>query len=124
MMIMIGATLEKGPGKGRVPLRVLAAITISRLLVLPIIGTVLVFGTYQLGWYDAPDEIFLMVMLVQQCAPTAMNAATMAAVLDNGDVEMSVVLFWQYVLLVLVMPLFLSLFLVLLHAWFPRGGGR
>lgn len=51
--------------QGRVPTRMLVSIAATRLLVLPLVGLAWVLGPYMLGWYQAPDEIFILVMLLQ-----------------------------------------------------------
>lgn len=39
LLLMLGATLSKGPGKACPPLRVVAAVGAARLVLLPLLGT-------------------------------------------------------------------------------------
>lgn len=49
LMIMVGATLERGPGTGKLPVRVLVGVTAMRLLVLPLLGLAWIMGSYFAG---------------------------------------------------------------------------
>lgn len=49
LMVGLGASLARGPGAAHVPWRVLVALVVIRLVLLPILGTAIVLGTKALG---------------------------------------------------------------------------
>ena len=63
--------------------------------------------------YQAPDPVFLLVMLIQNTAPTAILVHTMSAVHQNKEAEVSALLFYQYLASVVTLPPYLSLYLYL-----------
>lgn len=73
MMLTLGATLYKGPGAGKVPARVIIVLSISRLVLSPLIGAGVVYGLFKLGAFTVPDKMFLLVMFSLHMVPTAMN---------------------------------------------------
>ena len=58
--------------------------------------------------------LMLVVMAILGASPTAMNIATIAAVVGRSVLEVSGLLFWQYALASLTMTLFASAACVLL----------
>lgn len=65
MSFILGAVLYRGPGKGRVRWTLIAAVCAIRLVVIPILGAVVVFGTEALNWWTPVDPLFVFVMLLQ-----------------------------------------------------------
>lgn len=52
LLLMLGATLSKGPGKACPPLRVVAGVAAARLVLMPLLGTAwLVAGKALGGWH-------------------------------------------------------------------------
>ena len=52
LLLMLGATLSKGPGKACPPLRVVAGVAAARLVLMPLLGTAwLVAGKVLGGWH-------------------------------------------------------------------------
>lgn len=47
------------------------------------------------GWLVAPDSMFLLVMLIQNAVPTALNVHTLATLHANREEEVGALLFWQ-----------------------------
>ncbi|GFR48835.1 hypothetical protein Agub_g10788, partial [Astrephomene gubernaculifera] len=122
ILIILGATLANGPGAARVPLRVTALVTATRLLLLPLLGGCLVLGAYAARLFEAPDPIYLLVLLIQNTAPTAIMVHTMASVHGNRAEEVSSILFWGYMVGIVAIPLWLTLFLYAVSQQF-RGAG-
>lgn len=50
------------------------------------------------------DPLFKFAMLLQSTVPTATMMQTMATMVGNGDQEMSVLLFWQYLASIAAAP--------------------
>eukprot|EP00798_Chlamydomonas_sp_ICE-L_P012698 gene12698-15930_t len=111
MIISLGATLSNGPGASKVPFRIIASVGVCRLIILPLVGLFIVMGSYHLGLFKAPDPIFLLVLLIQNTAPTAIMVHTMSAVHQNGDQEVSTILFWQYLVGIVTIPPYLLWFM-------------
>ncbi|KAK9839802.1 hypothetical protein WJX81_002851 [Elliptochloris bilobata] len=111
MMLVLGAVLYKGPGTPRLPARLIAGVVALRLLLMPLCGMALVLGLLRMGWISPPDEIFLVVLLLAHSTPTAINMQTVATLHQNGEAEMSCLLFWQYVCSFITLPLLLALYL-------------
>jgi hypothetical protein len=70
LMLTVGATLERGPGAGRVPARVIAAVAAVRLAALPLLGTAGVLAARATGLLpsDTP-RLVVLVILVQNAVP-------------------------------------------------------
>ncbi|EFJ49477.1 hypothetical protein VOLCADRAFT_104342 [Volvox carteri f. nagariensis] len=111
ILLLLGATLANGPGAGRVPFRVIGLVNITRLTLLPLLGLGVVMGAYAVRLFEAPDPIYLLVLLIQNTAPTAIMVHTMASVHGNRAEEVSAILFWGYISGIAVIPLWLTLFL-------------
>jgi len=50
-----------GPGAVKLPLSVIVTPIVTRLVLLPLLGGVVVVGAFKLGWLKAPDPMFLLV---------------------------------------------------------------
>ncbi|KXZ55676.1 hypothetical protein GPECTOR_2g1226 [Gonium pectorale] len=100
-----------GPGAAQVPVRINVLVNAMRLVLLPLLGLTLVMGAYTARLFEAPDPIYLLVLLIQNTAPTAIMVHTMASVQNNRPEEVSTILFWGYMAGILVIPLWLTLFL-------------
>ena len=107
-----------GPGTARVKLSTIVSVSVLRLLILPLIGMAMIVGGYMAGVYHAPDAVFILVMLLQNTAPTAILVHTMSAVHQNYDAEVSTLLFWQYVVSIVSSPPYIALFLYTLGTTF------
>lgn len=114
LLLMMGATLAKGPGKACPPWRVVVGVCTARLLLLPLLGTGWILLAHKTGWLVAPDSMFLLVMLIQNAVPTALNVHTLATLYANREEEVAALLFWQYLTACLTVPGALMFFLWLL----------
>ncbi|KAF6264393.1 membrane transport protein-domain-containing protein [Scenedesmus sp. NREL 46B-D3] len=114
LMLMLGATLAKGPGRCCPPLRVVLGVTGARLLLLPVLGTGWLLLASKAGWLVAPDSVFLLVLLLQSSVPTALNVHTLATLNSNREEEVGALLFWQYLASCVTTPACLMLFTWLL----------
>lgn len=118
MIMNLGAILEKGPGKATLPWQVIAAVSAVRLLILPVLGMLWVIGGYFGELYSAPDPMFVLVMLVINTMPTGLNLAVLASVNRNAEAEIGCLLFWQYCVAFITLPLALTGYLLLAQAYF------
>ncbi len=126
IVILLGATLEAGPGAAQVPWRVVAAVVACRLVLLPLLGLAAVEAALKLGLFTAPDPMFLVVMLLQNTVPTALNVHAIATIHRSKEQEVGALMFYQYLATVFIVPGWLMLFLHLAqrHAGLgaPEGG--
>jgi predicted permease len=118
IVILLGATLEAGPGAVPMPFRVIVAVCVCRLLLMPLIGLGVVMGAYSVGLFKCPDPMFLLVMLLQNTMPTALNVHAIATIHRNRENELACLMFWQYLMTVLVVPAWLMLYLYIAHLYF------
>lgn len=70
------------------------------------------------GLLHAPDPMFVLVMLLQNCVPTALNVHTLATLHANREAASAALLFWQYLAALVALPAWLALFLGLAQAYF------
>jgi predicted permease len=73
-------------------------------------GTLALLGLRWAGALRPPDSLFMLVLLLGHATPTAINVQTLATLHQNGEAEVSCLLFWQYMGFIITMPLLLSLF--------------
>jgi predicted permease len=118
-MLMVGATLERGPGRGALPRATIAAIAAARLVLLPLLGVLAVLAARAAGALPATTpRLVILVMLLVNCVPTALNVSTLCTLHGNREAEMGAIIFYQYILSVVTVPLFLALFLHVCQAYF------
>ena len=63
----------RGPGASRLPWRVTAGVLVTRLILLPALMTGLVLLALRLGVFKPLDPMFLLVILLSNATPTAIN---------------------------------------------------
>ena len=114
LMLTLGASLSRGPD-ARVPWRTIAGLTALRLVLLPVAGTLIVLGLRRCGAFEPPDAIFMLVLLLQQAMPSALNIYTLAVVNDAFAGEIATMLFWQYLACAVTIPCCVAAFLVIIQ---------
>eukprot|EP00850_Spirogloea_muscicola_P009157 SM000051S17517 [mRNA] locus=s51:29294:31706:+ [translate_table: standard] len=116
MMLVLGGNLTKGPGDSNLGWRTVVGITITRLVLLPIVGIGIIFLVDRLGLLPLNDPLFRFVLLLQFAMPTAINVGTVSALHGTGEREASIILFWQYSSAVLSMTVWIMVFFSILSA--------
>jgi hypothetical protein len=111
MMIGIGGALSKGPGNSQVPWKAIVALALIRLVVLPAAGGWAVLAAQSVGLWEDNGKMFTLVLLLQQAMPTALNVHTMAAMHQNNEEVVAVLLFWQYIACIFTIPVCVLVFL-------------
>jgi len=71
-------------------------LTITRLVILPLIGVCVTTAAAALGLLP-PDPMFMMVMLLESCVPPATNLIVMCQLHGRGERRMARAQFWTYV---------------------------
>ena len=129
MMLGLGATLVGNRGNA-LPATVVVAVTVVRLIVLPMLGTccsllshLVVYqlrtGLLMMVLFDAlglllDDTMFRLTLLLQQTVPTGITVQMIAAMLDFGAAELGTLLFWQYIAAIFITPAWTLLYFKLL----------
>ncbi|EFJ37789.1 hypothetical protein SELMODRAFT_73552 [Selaginella moellendorffii] len=111
MMLVLGASLAKGPGASSLGMKTTVTITVVRLLVMPAIGLLVVEGADRLSLIPAQNKLFRFVLLLQHSMPSSILAGTVASIQGHGEKEISAVLFWEHICAVFTMTAWLVLFL-------------
>lgn len=114
---LLGAVIYRGPGKSKLPCRVIFGILITRLIVQPAILTLLVWSCLRLDIFPRMDAMAVLTLLLSNAMPTAINLQTLTVLYDHGAVEMSAILFWQYLLALLTLPCWMLVFLKIID-WY------
>jgi predicted permease len=112
LMITLGASLSRGPGAS-VPVATVLSLVAIRLVLLPTIGTICVLGLKQWHVFHPPDRMFMLVVLLMQAMPSALNVYTLAAVHNNHADEVASILFWQYLASIVTIPVSVAVFLMI-----------
>lgn len=70
LMLMVGATLERGPGRGRLPPRLIAGVAAARLVALPLLGIGWALAARGAGLLPASTpRLLVLVALLQNAVP-------------------------------------------------------
>ncbi|CAG9467120.1 unnamed protein product [Pedinophyceae sp. YPF-701] len=114
MMVVLGSNIQNGPPREcELSWYTVLATLVCKLVLLPGVGVLLVYGGYSVGAFKAPDPAFLFVMFITWSMPSAINLQTMSNMSGYAVAELSTLLFWQYVACIAVLPPFLTLYLSL-----------
>jgi predicted permease len=115
LLLTLGASLSRGPGAA-VPVATLISVCVIRVVLLPVAGAGCVFGLRAAGVFHEPaagGRMYMFVLLLQHAMPSALNVYTLARVKKNHAEEVATMLFWQYIVSILTIPLSLGIFLSL-----------
>uniref|UniRef100_A0A803KWC2 Uncharacterized protein n=1 Tax=Chenopodium quinoa TaxID=63459 RepID=A0A803KWC2_CHEQI len=91
--IILGANLLKGLKGTSIQLRVILGIVVTRYVILPLLGILIVKGALQVGIVPSDDKLFVFLLHIQYAMPPAMNIGTMTQLFGSGQNECSVVFF-------------------------------
>jgi predicted permease len=113
LMLSLGGALARGPGSN-VPISLIVGVTVVRLILVPVLGALCVIGLRRWGVFEPPDQMFMLVALLQHATPSALNVYTMAAVHENNADSVATILFWQYLASIPTTPVCVGVYLALL----------
>ncbi|KAG6542135.1 hypothetical protein Mapa_016487 [Marchantia paleacea] len=114
IMLVLGGTLSGGPGKSELGLKTTIGVCVARLLVLPVIGIGVVQGAEYMGYVPAGDQMFKFVLFLHYTMPTAILCGAMASLRGYGEPEAAALMFWQHILAVFSITLYIAVYLNLL----------
>ncbi|XP_004347980.1 hypothetical protein CAOG_04155, partial [Capsaspora owczarzaki ATCC 30864] len=117
--MMLGAELSSGP----MPLSSLrsttltyssaVALVVAKLFIMPVLGTLITLGAHAASIIP-DDPAFRFVMMLESCAPSAINLIVMCSLHSFLDKELSTILFYMYILSAFTMTGCIMVFLTLL----------
>jgi predicted permease len=119
LLLVLGANLSYGPGPGHLPPSTVLAMLLSRLVVLPLLGATLITQALSAGWIHMEDPLAVVVMMLVWSTPTAILVHSLASVHENGEDEISALLFWEYLSCVLTLPVCTAGYLYMLDCCGP-----
>ena len=93
-MLVLGANLSKGPGAGSVPVATVLAVTIGRLIILPLVGSTLIVGSHRMGMLAGLNVTAIVVMMMMWAMPSALMIHSIATIIGNRPDEVATILFW------------------------------
>lgn len=110
LLILLGSLLSDGPSSSALQKRTILLVVFVRGAVLPVLGIGFV-SILKLAGCLPQDPLFEFVLLIQHALPSAIILSTIATIHDYNSLEMSSLLFYQYMAAILFMPAFLTVFL-------------
>mmetsp|Transcript_5903 Transcript_5903/g.20781 ORF Transcript_5903/g.20781 Transcript_5903/m.20781 type:complete len:420 (+) Transcript_5903:1335-2594(+) len=113
LLILLGSLLSEGPATSTLQKRTVLLIVGLRGAILPVMGMGFV-ALLKVGGCLPPDPLFQFVLLIQHTLPSAINLSTIATMHDHNALEMSSLLFYQYIAAIFFMPAFLTVYLKIL----------
>lgn len=119
LLIVLGANLAYGPGPGHLPPSTVLGMVLSRLVVLPWVGATLITRALSAGLITMDDPLAVVVMMLVWSTPTAILVHSLASVHQNGEDEISALLFWEYLSCVFTLPVCTAGYLYMLGCCTP-----
>lgn len=110
LLILLGSLLSEGPATSTLQKRTVVLMVGLRGAILPVMGMGFV-ALLKVGGCLPPDPLFQFVLLIQHTLPSAINLSTIATMHDHNALEMSSLLFYQYIAAIFFMPAFLTVYL-------------
>ncbi|XP_020251741.1 protein PIN-LIKES 2-like isoform X2 [Asparagus officinalis] len=114
VMLILGGILAEGPNDSALGLRTTIGITVARLIVLPLIGIGVVALADKLNLLLREDDMFRFVLLLQYTTPSAILLGAIASLRGYAVKEASAILFWQHVLAVVSLSVYVVVYFKLL----------
>ncbi|GAB4848361.1 hypothetical protein Ancab_003054 [Ancistrocladus abbreviatus] len=108
--LIIGANLLQGlKGSGVGPLLIIG-IMVVRYIALPLMGIVVVKAARHFGMVGS-DSLYQFVLLLHFAVPPAMSVGTMTQMFEAGQSECSVVMLWTYLVAIIFVTFWSTLFM-------------
>ncbi|XP_057519811.1 protein PIN-LIKES 2 [Amaranthus tricolor] len=114
VMLILGGMLSEGPSDSTLGLRTTIGIIVARLLVLPLFGICILTLANNLSLIISGDPMFLFVLFLQYSTPSAILLGAIASLRGYGVREASALLFWQHILALGSLSLYIVIYFKLL----------
>ncbi|ERN00068.1 hypothetical protein AMTRI_Chr13g86240 [Amborella trichopoda] len=96
VMLILGGMMAEGPNESKLGLKTTLGIIITRLLVLPFVGILVVLAADKLGFLVDGDKMYQFVLLLHYTTPSAILLGAIASLRGYAVSEASAILFWQH----------------------------
>ncbi|KAL5761109.1 hypothetical protein ACOSP7_019610 [Xanthoceras sorbifolium] len=114
VMLILGGMLAEGPNDSTLGLRTTVGIIVARLLVLPLIGIGIVASAAKLNLLVQGDAMYKFVLLLQYTTPSAILLGAIASLRGYAVKEASALLFWQHVIALFSLSVYIIVYFKLL----------
>ncbi|KAM1061294.1 hypothetical protein FF1_025808 [Malus domestica] len=113
-VLVLGGMLAEGPNESNLGMRTTIGIIVARLLVLPLIGIGVVLLSDKLNLLVADDQLYRFVLLLQYTTPSAILLGAVASLRGYAVREASALLFWQHIVAVFSLSLYIIVYFYIL----------
>lgn len=117
VMLILGGMLAEGPNESKLGVRTTVGITVARLLVLPLIGTGVVYFADQMNFLIPNDQMYRFVLLLQYTTPSAILLGAVASLRGYAVREASAMLFWQHVFALFSLSIYIIIYFKILLSY-------
>ncbi|XP_019183006.1 PREDICTED: protein PIN-LIKES 2-like [Ipomoea nil] len=117
VMLILGGMLAEGPNESRLGIRTTVGIIIARLLILPLVGIGVVALADKIGILIPADQMYRFVLLLQYTSPSAILLGAVARLRGYAVSEASALLFWQHVLALFSLSIYVIIYFKLLYSY-------
>ncbi|PKU62751.1 hypothetical protein MA16_Dca023315 [Dendrobium catenatum] len=114
VMLVLGGILAEGPNDSSLGIRTTVGIIIARLLILPFIGIGVVALADKLHLLLEEGQMYRFVLLLQYTMPSAILLGAIASLRGYAVKEASALLFWQHILAMLSLSIYIVIYFNLL----------
>eukprot|EP00164_Ancoracysta_twista_P001931 GFYU01002539.1.p1 GENE.GFYU01002539.1~~GFYU01002539.1.p1 ORF type:complete len:463 (-),score=69.47 GFYU01002539.1:132-1520(-) len=108
VLLTLGGSLAQTDLTASLPKKTLTQFLVGRLLILPAVLMAIPVITSELGILP-DDKLLKLILLIEGCSPSAMNLVVIAQQTGNGEDVTAAIIFWQYVLCVIPITMYMSL---------------
>ncbi|XP_021754976.1 protein PIN-LIKES 2-like [Chenopodium quinoa] len=109
-MLVLGGMLAEGPEEFRLGIKSTVGIIVTRLLVHPLAGIGVLVLADKLGLLVEGDQMYRFVILLHYVTPSAILLGAIASLRGFAVQEASALLFWQHVLAVVSISVYIFVF--------------
>ncbi|XP_060191836.1 protein PIN-LIKES 2-like [Lycium barbarum] len=117
VMLILGGMLAEGPNESLLGVRTTVGITVARLLVLPLVGTGVVYLADQMNFLIPDDQMYRFVLLLQYTTPSAILLGAVASLRGYAVREASAMLFWQHVFALFSLSIYVIIYFKILLSY-------
>ncbi|KAL2896237.1 Protein PIN-LIKES 2 [Bienertia sinuspersici] len=109
-MLVLGGMLAEGPEESRLGIRTTIGIIVTRLVLLPLVGVGVLMLADNLGVLVDDDQMYRFVILLHYVTPSAILLGAIASLRGYVVQEASAILFWQHVIAVVSVSVYIFVY--------------
>ncbi len=109
-LILLGGKLAHGPTKNSVNIKTIIAVTVAKLIILPILAIFYVKCLLQFEFMSF-DKMLILVLIIEAAMPPGTSLIVMTSLKGNKKEEeaMATLLFWTYIISIITITIFIVL---------------